>query len=129
MTGIIWLKPEIVLCLHSEGLAEHSGPEGIRSKDGLHSALARPQDMVASDAYDDVATLAATYVWGLLKNHPFVDGNKRVAFTAAVTFLRLNSYDLTAALDDCVYIILVVASGKASEEQLIAWFQENTVPV
>ncbi len=126
MTRFVWLLPEIVGCLHSEGLSEHGGLSGVRNLGGLESALARPQNMVAYEGCDDVAKLAAAYAYGLLKNHPFIDGNKRIALTTAITFLRLNGHDLTAALDDCVYTILGVASGRLSEEQLIAWFQGNT---
>lgn len=129
MTAFVWVLKEIVLAVHGEQLAEHGGLEGVRDMGMLDSALARPQHMVAYDNCNDPAKLAAAYVYGLSRNHPFIDGNKRVAFVVSVLFLRLNGYKLTARDSDCVMTMLAVASGKVSEDALAEWFQKNIKPL
>ena len=125
MSEFEWVSKSVVLTLHDELLGEHGGLEGVRDEAMLVSALARPHNLVAYDEAVDLARLAAAYAFGLVQNHPFVDGNKRIAFTAAVMFLRLNGHTLTAAPDDCVFTILGVASGTLPEEELVEWFREN----
>jgi death-on-curing protein len=129
MSEIEWVGKKVVLAVHDELLGEHGGPAGIRDEGMLDSALARPRNMVAYDGTSDIATLAAAYAFALTKNHAFADGNKRIAFTTAVVFLRLNGHTLTAARDDCVLTMLSVAGGTLSEAELIAWFRENTAPL
>ena len=125
MTAIVWIRRDVVLALHDEQLSEHGGLEGVRDVGMFESALARAQNMAAYEDCEDIAKLAAAYAYGLAKNYPFADGNKRAAFATAVTFLRLNGQTLTAAFDDCVLTMLAVADGKMSEESLTAWFQAN----
>lgn len=125
MSKFEWVGKPVMLALHDELLGEHGGLEGVRDEPMLESALARPQNMLAYDEDSDLARLAAAYAFGLAKNHPFVDGNKRIAFTAAVVFLRSNGHTLTAAPDDCVFTMLGVADGTVSEEELVEWFREN----
>lgn len=129
MSDFEWVSKSVVLALHDELLGEHGGLEGIRDEPMLESALARPQNLLAYDEVSDLAGLAAAYAFGLAKNHPFADGNKRIAFTAAVVFLRSNGHTLTAALDDCVFTMLGVADGTVAEEELVEWFRANVAPL
>jgi len=129
MSEFEWVSKAVVLALHDELLGEHGGLEGLRDEPMLESALSRPQNLLAYGEAGDLPQLAAAYAFGLAKNHPFVDGNKRIAFTAAVVFLRSNGHTLTAALDDCVFTILGVAGGTVSEEELVEWFRENVAPL
>lgn len=125
MTGIVWLLDKTVLALHEEQLAEHGGGVGIRDRGLLESALLRPQQL-AHYGDVDVAALAAAYGFGLVKNHPFVDGNKRVAFAAAETFLLLNGTELVADDADCVTTMLNLAAGEIGEEYFAEWIRKNT---
>ena len=93
--AIIWIEEAVVLAVHEEQLAEHGGAVGIRDLGLLQSALARPQHLVAYGK-PDVAALAAAYGYGIARNHPFMDGNKRTAFTVTELFLTLNGYELLA---------------------------------
>ena len=126
MTDFIWLLEETVLAFHEEQLAEHGGSVGIRDSGLLESALARPKQL-AFYGNTDIAGLAAAYGFGLAKNHPFVDGNKRVAFVATETFLALNGMCLTADDSDCVSTLLQLASGEISEEGFADWLRKNMV--
>ncbi len=126
MTDIIWLLEETVLAFHEKQLAEHGGGVGIRDGGLLESALARPKQL-AFYGNTDIAGLAAAYGFGLIKNHPFVDGNKRVALVATETFLALNGVYLTADDADCVSTFMQLASGEISEEDFADWLRKNTV--
>jgi len=126
VTDFIWLLEETVLAFHEEQLAEHGGGVGIRDRGLLESALARPKQL-AFYGNTDIAGLAAAYGFGLAKNHPFVDGNKRVAFVATETFLALNGMCLTADDSDCVSTLLQLASGEISEEGFADWLRKNMV--
>ncbi|KMP12123.1 death-on-curing protein [Candidatus Nitromaritima sp. SCGC AAA799-A02] len=125
MTEFVWVRKEVVLALHHEQLTEHGGLKGIRDEGMFESALARPQNLVAYEKCSDAAKLAAAYACGILKNHPFTDGNKRTAFVTAELFLELNGFELTATDNDCLLTILSAADGMLSEEELIEWFQGN----
>jgi death on curing protein len=116
-----WVKIETVLAIHDEQLAEHGGPSGIRSLDLLESALARPQDK-AHYSNPSPAELAAAYAFGIVKNHPFLDGHKRTALVVAETFLALNGFDFTATDEECVTTFDALAAGEMTEAQLGAWF-------
>ncbi len=126
MTDFIWLLEETVLAFHEEQLAEHGGGVGIRDRGLLESALARPKQS-AFYGNTDIAGLAAAYGFSLAKDHPFVDGNKRVAYVAMETFLALNGVCLTAGDADCVSILLQLASGEINEEGFADWLRKNTV--
>jgi death-on-curing protein len=125
----IWIRQDVVLAMHEEALMLHGGPEGVRDLGLLESTLARPKNLFAY--FEDVpslARLAASYARGIVANHPFVDGNKRTAFTVSVTFLLLNGIQLTAAKEDRVLTFWGLAADEVTEDQLAEWFQRNTTP-
>ena len=124
MTGFIWIEPSVVYAIHEEQLAQHGGSAGLRDQGLLESALARPQNL-ALYGKPDVAACAAAYGYGLSRNHPFVDGNKRTAFVAVELFLFLNGYALEATDTGCVLTLLGVAEGSISENGFAAWIREN----
>ena len=120
----VWIDAAVVHAIHEEQLAEHGGSAGLRDEGLLESALARPQNL-ASYGGPDVAACAAAYGYGLSRNHPFIDGNKRTAFVSVELFLFLNGYVLEAADADCVLTMLRVAEGSISEEDFAAWIRQN----
>ena len=120
-----WLTKAVILAIHDEQLAEHGGGTGVRDDGLLDSALARPQNRLAYDAAADLATLAAACAFGLARNHPFIDGNKRTAFVAAEVFLDLNGMTLTASDEDCVLTMLRFAAGEIDEDAFADWLRAN----
>ena len=126
-----WLTRPMVDTIHSELLAEHGGSPGIRSggDDLIESALARPKNRFAYEPESDLAGLAAGYLFGLVKNHGYVDGNKRVGFAAAATFLLLNGSRLTAPEADAYDTVIALAEGLLSESDLAAWLRKHSEPV
>jgi death on curing protein len=122
--AIIWIEEAIVLAVHEEQLAEHGGAVGIRDLGLLQSALARPQHLVAYGK-PDVAVLAAAYGYGIARNRPFMDGNKRTAFTVTELFLTLNGYELLADDPSCVVTVLRVAEGSLAEAEFADWIRAN----
>jgi death-on-curing protein len=129
MSTPVWINRRALELLHSESIAEHGGAEGLRDEGLFESALARPQNLHAYEDMNDVARLAASYAFGLTKNHAFVDGNKRVAFIAAGLFLRLNGFRLKADQAEAVLIVLSVAAGSFSEDELAEWIRRNAKPL
>ena len=129
MSEPVWINQQALKLLHSESIAEHGGADGLRDEGLFESALARPQNLHAYDGVNDVARLAASYAYGLAKNHAFVDGNKRVAFVAAGLFLYLNGYRLKADQAEAVLIVLSVAAGSFSEDELADWIRRNMKPL
>ena len=127
MSSWVWIDPDILLTAHDEQLAEHGGASGIRDMGLFESALARPQNL-AVYGEPDAAALAASYAYGLAKNHAFVDGNKRTALVALEYFLALNGFELTADDSQCVLVILSIASGAFSEEELANWIRKHLQP-
>ena len=126
MTKIVWLFEETVIAIHHRQVAEHGGSEGLRDEGLLSSALARPQNLLAyGEPRPDLASLAAAYAYGIARNHPFVDGNKRTALVAARTFLILNGVDLEATQDDKVLTFLSLAEGAVYEEELADWIRKR----
>ena len=121
-----WIGRQIVLLLHLESLAEHGGSSGMRDEGLLESALARPRNQYAYEPESDIPQLAAAYGFGLAKNHPFVDDNKRIAFITATLFLRLNGYRLTSDRLSEIKTMLDVASGQLSEEGFALWIRLNS---
>ena len=121
-----WLSRIVVDAIHTEQLREHGGLPGIRDENALESALARPQQKwhYAEDA--DVATLAAAYGFGLVKNHPYRDGNKRIGLLAMATFLGINGYDLRATDAEVVAEVVALADGRVSEEALADWIRTHS---
>lgn len=120
-----WVDKQSLLLLHRESLAEHGGLPGLRDEGLLESALARPLNLAAY-GMPDIAELAAAYGVGLAKNHPFADGNKRVAFLAVGLFLALNGYRLTASQVDATHTMLAVAAGEIGETEFAAWLRAST---
>ena len=124
MTQWVWLASDVVVAIHEAQLAEHGGSAGTRDAGLLESALARPRHL---DAYGrpDAADLAAAYGFGLARNHPFVDGNKRTAFVAVELFVASNGYRLTADDAACVLTMLGLAAGDIGEATFAAWIREH----
>ncbi|MDI1230367.1 MAG: type II toxin-antitoxin system death-on-curing family toxin [Methylobacter sp.] len=125
--SVVWIEESVVLALHEEHLAEHGGPVGIRDRGLLESALFRPQNLVGYGD-PDLAALAAAYGFGLARNHPFIDGNKRTAFTVMELFLALNGQELIADDTSCIVTILKLAEGSLSETEFADWIRANTNP-
>lgn len=128
MKTLVWVAEAVVLALHEEQLAEHGGAMGLRDLGLLQSALARPQHLAAYGK-PDVAALAAAYGYGIVRNHPFVDGNKRAAFTVTELFLALNGYELEADDPSCVVTMLQLAEGSMSEAEFTEWIRTNLLSV
>ena len=120
----VWIATEVALAAHAEQLAEHGGGEGVRDAGALESAMGRPVDQAAYGD-PDAAALAAAYAFGLARNHPFVDGNKRTAAVIAETFLVLNGYRLDASDAELVVAILSLAAGELAEDELADWFRAH----
>lgn len=128
MSGWRWVGVPLALAVHDRQLAEHGGGQGVRDMGLLESALARPQN-AAVYGDPDAADLAAAYAFGITRNHPFVDGNKRTAFVVSVLFLLDNGYRLHAGDADAIRTFLALATGALSEEELAGWFRANTVGI
>ena len=109
-------------------LRAHGGMQGLRDEGALESALARPRQLLAHDSSADLPTLAAAYGYGLARNHPFNDGNRRVAFVVMAVFLGLNGYDPDTPEADVVTTMLDLAAGALPESALIAWVREHVRP-
>ena len=120
-----WIDRRAIELLHDESLAEHGGASGLRDEGLLESALARPLNL-AVYGQADVADLAAAYGVGLAKNHPFVDGNKRVAFLAVGLFLALNGWRLVANPADATLTMLAVAAGEIDEATFARWLRDHS---
>jgi death on curing protein len=124
----LWVTLDVAQAAHLEQLAEHGGGEGVRDARLLESAMARPQNLVAY-GQPDAAQLAAAYAFGIARNHPFVDGNKRTAAVVSETFLLLNGNALAASDAELVVAFLALAAGELSEEEMADWFRLHTAPV
>lgn len=123
-----WLDRAIVEVLHTDQILEHGGGPGIRDEGLLESALARPKQKWHYAPGTDIATLGAAYAFGLAKNHPFIDGNKRAALVALYTFLAINDFELDAAEPETVSVIIGIADGTLSEDALASWIQAHLIP-
>ncbi len=122
-----WLKPQVVSHVHSLLLAEHGGSTGVRDESLLQSALDRPQNKFSYEADSSLYNLAAAYTFGIARNHPFIDGNKRTAFVCGALFLELNGCVVNASEIDTVVMMEAVAAGKIDELQLAEWLKVNSV--
>ena len=120
----IWIAAEVALAAHAEQLAEHGGGEGVRDMGLFESAMARPRNL-AQYAEPDAVALAAAYAFGLARNHPFVDGNKRTAAVVSETFLVINGFVLGATDAEVVVVFESLAAGELSEDELADWFREH----
>lgn len=120
-----WLSEAALLAAQEEQLAEHGGGIGVRDIGLPRSALARPQNKAAYEDNPDAAALAAAYAFGICRNHPFVDGNKRAALIAAEAFLIDNGFELTASDADTVSVMLRLANGEMTEGEFADWLRTN----
>ena len=126
MTNIVWLLEETIIAIHHRQIAEHGGGEGLRDEGLLSSALARPQNLLAyGEPPPDLAALAAAYAYGIARDHPFVDGNKRTALIAARTFLLLNGVNLEAGQDEKFLTFQSLAAGSLTEDELADWIRKR----
>ncbi|MDO8963719.1 MAG: type II toxin-antitoxin system death-on-curing family toxin [Coriobacteriia bacterium] len=123
-----WVSRLVAEAVHFDVLRAHGGMPGLRDEDALESALSRAQQRHAYDADSDLPALAAAYGYGLARNHPFNDGNKRVAFVVMATFLALNGLDLDAPETEVVTAMLDLAAGALSEADLADWLRKSTAP-
>ena len=128
MSEPLWLSMDAVQAIHEELIAEYGGSPGVRDEGLLDSALARPRQILA---YGDpnLFALAAAYAFGIVRNHPFVDGNKRTGLMAAYVFLRLNGYRLNASEAEAVVAFQDLAAGEVDEATLAKWIEVNAAPL
>ena len=124
MNEPVWVSVELALDIHAEQLALFGGPEGVRDRSLLESALARAQNKFAYGEMS-LAALAAAYAFGVARNHPFVDGNKRAAFACMIVFLGLNDIDFDVDPAMAAAAILALAAGEVEEEGLTRWIRDN----
>ena len=122
-----WILPEVVTAVHQMLLSEHGGAVGIRDAALLESALNRPRRRFEYAINPSVFDLAASYCYGLANNHPFIDGNKRIALTIAAIFLEINGYTINAPEPETVVIIEDLAAGNLTEESLSEWFSKCSI--
>ena len=127
MSAWTWLDAGVLHAVHDEQLAEHGGAAGVRDAGLFESALARPENLAAHGT-PDVADLAAAYGFGIARNHPFIDGNKRTAFVAVELFLLCNGHDLVADDASCVLTMLAVAAGTLEEAAFADWIRQHARP-
>lgn len=127
MSSPIWIDVRALRLLHGESLATYGGLSGMRDEGLLMSALARPQNLFAYEAVTDIFSLAAAYAYGITKNHPFVDGNKRAAFLAIGLFLALNGKALQVEQQEAVSTIISLAAGTLDESALAIWISNRSV--
>ena len=120
-----WIDPRALLLLHAESLAEHGGLTGVRDENALYAALARPQHVFRYEPRCDLSRIAAAYGFGLIRDHPFTDGNKRAGFLAILLFLDLNGFELRVEQVEAVQVILKVAAKKMCESELTNWIRTH----
>jgi len=122
-----WIPRQAIIDLHKGQIAEHGGLEGIQNPGGLDSALARPKQIYSyGGEKSDICSLAAAYAFGLARNHPFVDGNKRMSLMSISVFLGMNKYYLDAREEDAYQTMTKVADGSLLEEELTEWIRSNS---
>lgn len=124
MNAPVWLRREAVLATHERLLSEFGGASGVRDEGLLDSALARPENLIAYE-HPTIFELAAAYAFGIVKNHPFIDGNKRTGFTSAIIFLERNGHSFGASEADATIQTLALAAGDLSEAGHAAWLRAN----
>jgi len=127
MSAWVWVRKDTVLAMHNEQIAEHGGLSGIRDEGLIESALSRPVNQ-ANYTETNVAALAAAYGFGMARNHPFIDGNKRTALLVTELFLVLNGYQLEAENASCLETFLALAAGTLPEDEFAQWLQDNISP-
>jgi len=125
MTEPVWIEERDALALHDRLLALHGGAAGVRDTALLQSALARPRQVAAYARTPGIIDMAAAYTAGIVRNHPFIDGNKRTGFVVGVLFLELNGYRFTASEEDAAQAVLGLAAGTLDEQGYAAFLREN----
>lgn len=126
----IWIEKRVVLAYHDMQLAEHGGSSGVRDEGLLESAMARLQNIAAySDTAPTLYKLAAAYAFGIVRNHPFVDGNKRTALVVSLAFLARNGIVFQADQQETYLVFYDLAAGNLGEEELAAWLEKNSAPI
>lgn len=120
-----WVARTVVEAIHADQVRQHGGPLGLRDEGMLESALSRPRNRWSYEPDADVSAIAAAYGYGLARNHPFVDGNKRIAFQVTYVFLGLNGYRLLAPEPEVVRVMLDLAAGDLEEEAFAAWLRQH----
>lgn len=125
----LWLERRLVDTLHADQIRQHGGSHGVRDPGLVESALARPRQRWVYQPDADLPALAAAYGYGLARNHGYVDGNKRIAFVAMGVFLGVNGMEIEAPEPEVVAVMLEVAAGGRSEEELADWLRRSTVPL
>lgn len=128
MTDFVWFSIEDVLAFHERQIVDHGGISGVRDMGLLESALSRPQ-MKTQFGGADMASIAAAYAFGIARNHPFLDGNKRTALVTAETFLVAHDKEIAADNAEAVAVILALAAGEIEEDELAGWIRDNLVPL
>lgn len=117
-----WISGDVARAVHAEQVTEHGGPHEVRDDRLLESAMARPRHLAAY-GQPDLAALAAAYAFGIARNQPFIDGNKRTAAVVSETFIVLNGKSLNASDAELVVVVLALAAGELSEDELADWFR------
>ena len=126
MSEPVWIEGRDALALHGRLLALDGGAAGVRDAGLLESALARPRQLHAYGEKPNIAEMAAAYVAGIVRNHPFFDGNKRTGFVVGALFLELNGYRFTAAEEDATHAVFELAAGTLEEKEFAAWMRANS---
>jgi len=127
VTAPVWITEQDALAIHERLISLHGGASGIRDRNLLKSALARPLNFFACDQQPDIFLLAATYTGGILQNHPFVDGNKRTGFVIGVLFFELNGYRFTAGEEDSTQAVFSLAEGLLDESGFRLFIEDNSI--
>lgn len=120
-----WLSRTVVDAIHADQIRQHGGLAGIRDEHALESALARPRQKWEYDEAADLALMASAYAFGFARNHPYRDGNKRIAFLTLATFLGINGQNLEASDEDVVTTMLALADGTLTESRLADWIRDR----
>lgn len=121
-----WIDERDLIAVHDRLLAQHGGAPGLRDRGLLESALARPRQHYSYVESVDIIDMAALYTVAIVRNHPFVDGNKRAGFVAGALFLELNGFDFAASEEDVIQSVLALAAGELDENEYAAWLRTNT---
>lgn len=120
-----WISRDAVLAIHEQSLAQYGGSAGVRDEGLLDSALGRPQNLFAYEQ-GSIFSMAAAYAAGIIRNHPFIDGNKRTGFVVCAVFLERNGYELVASEEDATVTTLALAAGEMKEPEYASWLERNT---
>jgi death-on-curing protein len=125
MKNVVWVLEETVRAVHSRQIAEHGGSEGVRDEGLLLSALARPQNLYVHGENIDITALAASYAYGIAKDHPFIGSNKRTALVVMRLFIALNDVEFRATQEETYTTFLQLADGNINEAELAAWIRKR----